>query len=231
MRHGRITARVGRLALVVLLAALCAACGSGRSGSAARRDLANDPTHQYRWSLEQYRRGNYLEALQAIDKAITLEPETYAYFNMRGLIYRAAGELDLAVADFQKVLELNPYFTDAHNNLGATLAEKGDSEAALREFELVLRDPNYPHKQKAYFNLGDLHMARGEARLVVEQYRKAVAIDPNYLRAQYKLGKALQSLGDEAEARRAYQEVIRISPQSDEAREARLILQAAGPVS
>jgi Tfp pilus assembly protein PilF len=223
-------ARSGRVVVLLLVGALLAACGGTRSGPTAR-DLANDPTHQYRWALEQYRRGNYLEALESINRAISLDPNTYAHYNMRGLIYRAAGELDLALADFRKVLEINPYFTDAHNNLGATLAEKGDTAAALEEFELVLRDPNYPHRQKAFYNLGDLYVVRSEPRLAVEQYRKAVAIDPDYLRAQYKLGKTLQSLGDQAEARRAYEEVIRISPQSDEAREVRVILQAAGPVS
>ncbi|MFQ5767134.1 MAG: tetratricopeptide repeat protein [Acidobacteriota bacterium] len=222
--------RGGLVVLFLMVAVGTVGCG-GNSRKPPRSRLEEDPQHHYMWANEQFRRGYYLEALEAINKAIGLDPDKYEYFNMRGLIYRNAGELDKALTDFQKVLELNPYYTDAHNNLGATYAELGQTEAALAEFEKVLKDPNYRSREKAYFNVGDLLAAQGRYRDSIEKYRKAIAIRPDYSRAYFKLGKAHEALGEREAARRAFSEVVRIAPHSEEGREARNILDSDGASS
>jgi tetratricopeptide (TPR) repeat protein len=89
----------------------------------------------------------------------------------------------------------------------------------------------YQHKEKAHYNVGNILAARKEWEDAVAQYRKAVAIQPQYLRAHYRLGMALRELGRDEEARREFEEVVRISPQSDEAREVQMLLDADEPAS
>jgi Tfp pilus assembly protein PilF len=208
-------------AALVFLGAACAKGGASQS----RKGPEEEGRQKYHWALEQYRRGNYLEALQSIEQAIERDEDEYAYYNLRGLIHRSAGELDAALSDFTHVLTLNPYFTDAHNNLGATYAELGRSDEAMAEFQLVLKDPMYPHKEKAHANAGDLLFNEREFEKAIEHYQQAVIAKPDYYRAHFKLGKSYLALGKTEAARGSFNEVIRIAPQSTEAREAKLILQ------
>ena len=219
-RVASITAGCAAAALI-LLATGCAS--SGRTPE--RKGLENDPAYHLRWAIEQYQRGRYKEALESADRAIALKPDGYDLYNMRGLIYHAAGQPEQALADFHKALEVNPYCTDAHNNLGVVLADTGRREEALAEFAIVLRDPKYQFREKAHLNIGDVRAADGKLEEAVQEYRQAIIIKPDYVRAHYKLGLALQSLGRADEARHSFDEVLRLAPQSNEAREVKGILQ------
>ena len=49
------------------------------------------------------------EALPDVEKAITLAPEEETSYLLRGRIHEAMGNIDAAAADYQNVLELNPF--------------------------------------------------------------------------------------------------------------------------
>ncbi len=215
--------RVGA-AMVLLVMLATAGCG----GSAARRtaeDLENDPQNHYRWAREQHMRGYYKEALESIDKAIALDGTGYLYYNERGLIHLNAGQPEEALLDFQKVQEINPLYTDAHNNLGATLARLGRNREALAEFQKVLEDPLYPTKEKAYANIGDILFAAGNYDEAIQNLRRAVAINKDYSRAHYKLGQCYRSLGQMDEARESFEAVLKLAPLSEQGREVKQILE------
>jgi Flp pilus assembly protein TadD len=91
---------------------------AGQSGAAVEtlKEAAALGNHWHAWStlgMLLGKQGQSQAALEALNKAIQLNPgddNAYAY---RGNVRLAAGEKFLAVADFQKSLELNP------NNAGA----------------------------------------------------------------------------------------------------------------
>jgi tetratricopeptide (TPR) repeat protein len=51
----------------------------------------------------------------------------WAYTN-RGFAYRAKGDPDRAIADYDKAIWLNPKFTDAHNGRGGAFGDRGDRD-------------------------------------------------------------------------------------------------------
>ena len=55
-------------------------------------------------------------------------------FNARGVGKRAKGDLEGAIADFTKAIELNPEFAAAYNNRGGAKREKNDLDAAIADF-------------------------------------------------------------------------------------------------
>ena len=67
-------------------------------------------------------------------------------------------------------------------------------DEAQRELEAALRaDPEFAD---AHLLLGDLLMAKGQARDAVPRYREAIRIKPESARAHLGLGSALAAVGD-----------------------------------
>jgi tetratricopeptide (TPR) repeat protein len=56
---------------------------------------------------------------------------------------RQEGQLDEAIAQYQKAIEINPKFAQAHGNLGLAFFQKGQLEDAITECQEALRlNPN-----------------------------------------------------------------------------------------
>ena len=65
------------------------------------------------------------QAAAAFNKAIGLDAELAAAYNGRGAASKFAGQIEPALRDWRKVLELRPDFTDAYFNIAATLIALG----------------------------------------------------------------------------------------------------------
>ncbi len=72
----------------------------------------------------------------------------------RGRVFEAIGELDIAIEEYKKAIELGADYADVHNSFGRALAKKGFLEEARIEFEKALRlNPRYLEAQR---NLNEL---------------------------------------------------------------------------
>jgi hypothetical protein len=103
-----------------------------------------------------------------------------------------------ARAAYERALELDPTFADAHLNLGRhyhDLNELGKAEAHYRE--AVRHAPDDP---TAHFNLGVLLEDRARKEEAILAYRQAIARDAEYADAHYNLGLLLESLGRRSQA-------------------------------
>jgi hypothetical protein len=99
---------------------------------------------------------------------------------------------------YERALEIDPTFADAHLNLGRhyhDLKELGKAEAHYREaVRHAADDPT------AHFNLGVLLEDRGRKEESILAYRQAIARDADYADAHYNLGLLLESLGRRSQA-------------------------------
>jgi tetratricopeptide (TPR) repeat protein len=103
-----------------------------------------------------------------------------------------------------------------HNNLGICLADEGDFDGAIAEFEKALAiAPNYKRSQ---YNLGNSLLAKGEIKASIKHYQEALRIDPGYVKARYNLGIALMYAGRHDESISQYYEVLKLSPNFEDAR-------------
>ena len=88
--------------------------------------------------------GRYEEALQAIDKALDLNPHNEVAWVNKGNALTKMGRLADALRCFNAALKVNPDYEVAWNNRGNALARMGRYEDALRCYEKALRiDPGY----------------------------------------------------------------------------------------
>ena len=98
------------------------------------------------WAYEK--RGDYPEALTLYDQAIRMR-ENALFFWSRGHLELRMGQLDKALSDFQRAVQLKPDWIDYHNDLGVAYAKLGMLEKAKEEWLWVLKfDPKSSAAQR-----------------------------------------------------------------------------------
>jgi tetratricopeptide (TPR) repeat protein len=137
-------------------------------------------------------------------------PNCWAGYNNLGKALLQKGQVDEAMAQFQKALEINPNYDQAQNNLGNAFFKKGQADEAITQYQKALEtDPNYVD---AHYNLGNALFQKGQVDEAIEQYQKALKIDANYAVAHNSLGTALFQKGQMDEAVEQYQKALEINP-------------------
>jgi tetratricopeptide (TPR) repeat protein len=128
-------------------------------------------------------------AIIALLLALQAAPELKVHVDA-GLKAKSAGDLDAAIREFQRVVELAPGMAAAHVNLGAVYYEKKDYSRAIPSLRKALElNPNLPG---AHGMLGVALLAQGYASESIPHLEEAKADDV--------LGVALLEAGRAREA-------------------------------
>jgi tetratricopeptide (TPR) repeat protein len=99
------------------------------------------------------------------------------------------GHLDQAIAHYQKALEADPGFVEAHFNLGNALLNSGRFDEAVAQYKKVLElQPAYGG---AFNNLGTAYTQLGRVSEAMGAYRKALDLQPENTDALNNLAWAL----------------------------------------
>jgi tetratricopeptide (TPR) repeat protein len=151
--------------------------------------------------------GHVATAHQLYDQLAAMVAGEPRAFLVRGRFRQAfLGDLDGAIADFRKALELEPKRAGINGLLAAALAERGkveDAQAvAQRYLELAPSEPN------AQVTAARVALRRGAVDEAVAAGKKAVALDDKFPLAHAALGDALLFAGRGKEARNQYAALI-----------------------
>jgi tetratricopeptide (TPR) repeat protein len=119
-------------------------------------------------------------------------------------LLEAAGEVEPAVAEWQRVVAAVPHNHEAHGRLGALLVAAGRPDEALARFQhaLALR----PDVADPYNNLGAFHAGQGRWAEAEAAYRRALEIDPGSHQALANLASARAAQGRVEEAKLLYRQ-------------------------
>ncbi|HXH28404.1 MAG TPA: tetratricopeptide repeat protein, partial [Candidatus Polarisedimenticolia bacterium] len=132
--------------------------------------------------------------------------------NNRGLIALDEGNVDEAIADFEKALGSGEAQVMVRTNLARAWLVKGDLDKARSFAEQALR--LQPDDKQAELLLGGVAMKKGDGAAAERHLRRALAIDPTFVQARSKLGELLQKSGRDDEALAQFRQVVAIAPLS-----------------
>ncbi len=111
---------------------------------------------------------------------------------------------------YRTTLDRNPNCWMAHNNLGLVLADRGQLDQAIAQYQVALKiQPDYA---EAHNNLGNALADRGQFDEAIAHYRRALQINPRDVEAVYNLGAALADCGQLDEAIAQYWKALAIKP-------------------
>ncbi|OGP95640.1 MAG: hypothetical protein A2157_09205 [Deltaproteobacteria bacterium RBG_16_47_11] len=143
------------------------------------------------------------------EKNHTLASDVLTHFNS-GVTFYNQKEFSKAIQAYQKVIELDPTYVEAYNNLGIIYQTLGDTKNAFGAYQKATEiNPRY---EKGYNNLGLLFLLEGRYEEALEVFRKALAINANHIESHINLGILLKKKGQWENAIESYQKALAIDP-------------------
>jgi Flp pilus assembly protein TadD len=135
------------------------------------------------------------------------DPETV---NALGIALSDAGKAAEATTAFHRVLELDPGFVEAYQNLGILHLRADDPTGARDLFRKALAmDDKLP---RAWNGLGVALARMGEERPAIEAWQRAVSLDPALYDALFNLGLTAGKNGMRREAQAAFERFVATAP-------------------
>ncbi len=141
----------------------------------------------------------YDQAIDSLTKAAEMDANQVAVWSALADAYAGAAQAKPSDAAtlwpkcfdaYQKSIALKPDDASYYNNYALALAKDGKMDDAKTNLEKAAQlDP--AGAGKYYYNMGALLVNHAQNDAAVEEFKKAIAADPNYADAQYQYGVAL----------------------------------------
>lgn len=175
------------------------------------------------------RKGDLDRAITYLKQALRISPvDSEANYNYAGIL-ALRGQYDDAIAHYETALRATPDKARTHTTLGMVMLRRGRASDAAEHFMAALKIN--PAREDAYRGLQlarrqqplkpkamdhcirgiQLEMG-GNVQGAIDQYQKAVEINPDFADAYLDLGMAYTKLGQTDDAIGEYQAAIQIEP-------------------
>jgi Flp pilus assembly protein TadD len=168
-----------------------AAAGRGDEADAQFAKAPDLPEARERLARSLTEKGRFAEAAGEMRAAAELAPENPEIRNELGSVLARAGATEESLAAFSRAIELRPGYAPAIANRGAAFFGLGRPEDAARDFEAALALPAAARQgmdtSALRNNLGIALARAGRSAEAVEQFRAALAENPNNAEARRNL--------------------------------------------
>lgn len=123
-----------------------------------------------------HNRGDFVNGIGEINKAIAIDPGYAPAYNERGEAYALQGRYDRAISEYTKALKINAKYTTAFNSRGVSYYHKGRHDRAISDYtKAIAINPGYV---LAYTNRGQAYAVKGQYDHAISEYDKALKINP-----------------------------------------------------
>ena len=100
-----------------------------------------------------------------------------AIYNKQGMALFKKGEYDQAIANYDKVIEINPKCARAYDNRGTAFLRKGQYNRAIADYNKAI-EFNTKKCSGTYNNRGLAFYNKDQYKQAISDYNKAIEIDP-----------------------------------------------------
>jgi Flp pilus assembly protein TadD len=129
------------------------------------------------------------EAVATLNRAIALAPDDSAAHNDLAYIYGKQGKYDLMEAEAKSAVDYAPENSAARYNLAVLYLNTGRLEEAMAQYRAIAQ-ATPRESSNAYNQLGIIYAEKGDLQQAIENWHKALAVDPSNERAQANLHQA-----------------------------------------
>lgn len=174
--------------------------------------------HLVAQAWERFALQDYYGAIHLLVDVIDGGREYADVHHLLGLCWSLLGQDSRALAAFDRALELNPRYLEAHVHRGLVLNALGRTDDAREAFQAaaVERRPAVAglpadvaaRLANAHAELGEACADAGALDRAIEQFRTACELGPTFPDLRYRLGRLLLEAGRTLEAREELERVV-----------------------
>ncbi len=128
-------------------------------------------------ALEAHKAGRLQEGIEIYTEYLVKNPKSAEAYNWRGMAYEDLGELNKALADVNRALELSPNYSDAYNNRGEVYRRQNKFVEAMNDYRKASeleKDFAEPH-----YNMALILEAQKKNELAVREFDTYLKLKPN----------------------------------------------------
>jgi choline-sulfatase len=156
------------------------------------------------------RQGRSDEARAALSQAVKAMPADADAWNRLGLLEARQNHPETAREAFTRAIAAAPDRAEPYYNLAIVERRSGNEAAAADHLrQAIERNPSYP---EAHYELATGYLAAGDPQRALDGYRAALAARPRYAEALFGAARAELDLHRASDARRDYEEFVRVAP-------------------
>ena len=153
---------------------------------------------------------DYVKALEAIEKAVAKAPDNQWYQMFQADLFGKTGRLKDAIVVYESLTKRWPKNADFFQQLAYLYVLNKDPKAGLNALDQLeqitgLTEETADKKHIIYVGLGDDKKAAAELQRLADAYPRK----PEY---RHRLARFYETMGDQANARRVYEEILRRNP-------------------
>jgi Tfp pilus assembly protein PilF len=141
----------------------------------------------YRYQMRQ----EVEAAIDAYRSSISLYPTAEAH-TFLGWALSWKGDVDAAIDECKRAIEVDPEFGNPYNDIGAYLIELNKPEEAIAWLERAKRATRYDPRHFPYLNLGRVFTKLGQVTRAIREYEAALDLAPHDTFAKDALDKLRQ---------------------------------------
>ncbi len=127
-------------------------------------------------TLQRYQ-GKLAEAVKNYSLALDMTPHAVTLLLNRAALYVQMDSVPLAIADYERVCELDMYDTEARYSLGVLAMERGDTKLAEDYFTEIKRIN--PNSGLYHEGMGLLHKRSGNHARAAELFTQVIKVQPS----------------------------------------------------
>ena len=143
-------------------------------------------------------------------RALAVTRENYVAHGMLGVARAEAGDLAAALTQEQEAVRIQPDWAIGQKNLGKVLYMLGRPAEAETPYREALR---LAPSAVAHVDLASALLAQGKVGPAIEEYRRAVTLDPGFAEAYSSLGTAYTMSGQFDLAFQNYERALALDPE------------------
>jgi adenylate cyclase len=150
-------------------------------------------------------------AFELAQKALAIDDSHDGAHSLLAGYYNVSRQYEKALSEAERAIAINPNSADAYLFMSSILGNLGRWEESALYAKKSIRINPFPGAY-IYFLLGRAYFMTGQYDESVATWKKALKVSPNFIIAHRFLAACYSSMGRDAEANAAVNEVLRINP-------------------
>ncbi len=169
------------------------------------------------------------KAVEEFKEAISLQEDYSEAHNYLGTLYSDMELWDQAIEEFDRALANPMYDTPAmalYNAGWAYYAKKDNKTALIKYSDALQREPMTNLRPQIEKNIGLVYFNQNNVSEAIVHLKKSVELNSSLYDAHFLLGECYLRIKDTEKAAKAFQAVVKLSPQSSLGQQAKSYLQS-----